>query len=155
MKRITASVQSRIRGSLMSMAFVAAASLMAGTALAQTTGGTLSGIVQPEPPILVSALNSQAPTQYIAGKIYQGLLTYCPDLKPRPELAKSWQISPDGLTYTFELQQGVKWHDGKPFTSADVVFSIDKMLREVHVRTRAVINKYMACLLYTSDAADE
>ncbi|AVA33611.1 peptide/nickel transport system substrate-binding protein [Cupriavidus metallidurans] len=155
MKRITASVQSRIRGSLMSMAFVAAASLMAGTALAQTTGGTLSGIVQPEPPILVSALNSQAPTQYIAGKIYQGLLTYGPDLKPRPELAKSWQISPDGLTYTFELQQGVKWHDGKPFTSADVVFSIDKMLREVHVRTRAVINKYMASIRAVNDSTVE
>ncbi|WP_050983033.1 ABC transporter substrate-binding protein [Cupriavidus basilensis] len=129
--------------------------LPAGSALAQTVGGTLSGIVQPEPPILISAMNSQAPTQYVAGKIYQGLLTYGPDLKPRPELAKSWKVSPDGLTYTFELQSGVKWHDGKPFTSADVVFSIDKMLREVHVRTRAVLNKYMESIRAVNDSTVE
>ncbi|MCP3019062.1 ABC transporter substrate-binding protein [Cupriavidus basilensis] len=134
---------------------LAPALLPAGSAVAQTVGGTLSGIVQPEPPILISAMNSQAPTQYVAGKIYQGLLTYGPDLKPRPELAKSWKISPDGLTYTFELQSGVKWHDGKPFTSADVVFSIDKMLREVHVRTRAVLNKYMESIRAVNDSTVE
>ncbi|QET00698.1 ABC transporter substrate-binding protein [Cupriavidus pauculus] len=160
MKRLMNSVGSktRIRGSLMSMV-IASAAVVAGftsaSAFAQTAGGTLSGIVQPEPPILVSAMNSQAPTQYIAGKIYQGLLTYSPDLKPQPELAKSWKISPDGLTYTFELQSGVKWHDGKPFTSADVVFSIDKLLREVHVRTRAVINKYMASIRAVNDTTVE
>ena len=65
----------------------AALALPAGNAAAQTVGGTLSGIVQPEPPTLISAMNSQAPTQYVAGKIYQSLLTYGPDLKPRPELA--------------------------------------------------------------------
>ena len=116
----------------------------AGNAHAQTRGGTLSAIVQPEPPVLVSAINSQAPTQYVAGKIYQGLLTYSPDLKPQPELAKGWTISPDGLTYTFELQSGVKWHDGKPFTAADAAFTIGQLLPEVHVRTRAVLNKYVA-----------
>ncbi|USE77096.1 ABC transporter substrate-binding protein [Cupriavidus gilardii] len=157
MKRVTTRFQQR----LASLAIAAAGlsllplALPAGNAAAQTTGGTLSGIVQPEPPILVSALNSQAPTQYIAGKIYQGLLTYTPDLKPQPELAKSWKISPDGLTYTFELQSGVKWHDGKPFTSADVVFSIDKLLREVHVRTRAVLNKYMASIRAVNDTTVE
>ena len=160
MKRTMKSVGSktRIRGSLMSMVIAAAAVVVgfaSASAIAQTAGGTLSGIVQPEPPILVSALNSQAPTQYIAGKIYQGLLTYSADLKPQPELAKSWKISPDGLTYTFELQSGVKWHDGKPFTSADVVFSIDKLLREVHVRTRAVINKYMASIRAVNDTTVE
>src|SRR6218665_1525824 len=81
-------------------------------------GGPLSLIVQPEPPLLVSAFNAPAPAQYVAGKIYQGLLRYGPDLMPQPELAQSWKISPDGLTYTFELESGVKWHDGKPFTAA-------------------------------------
>src|SRR6218665_259514 len=103
-------------------------------------GGTLSLIAQPEPPLLVSAINSQGPTLYVAGKIYQGLLRYGPDLNPLPELAKSWRIAPDGLTYTFELESGVKWHDGKPFTAADAAFSIGTMLPEVHVRTRAVLN---------------
>ncbi|MGE3365214.1 MAG: ABC transporter substrate-binding protein, partial [Rhizobiaceae bacterium] len=40
-----------------------------------------------------------------------------------PRLATSWEGSPDGLTVTFKLRGGVTWHDGKPFTSADVAFS--------------------------------
>lgn len=115
----------------------------AGAVHAQTRGGTLNAIVQPEPPILMLGLNQQAPTQYVAGKVYQGLLTYDFQLKAQPSLAKSWKISSDGLTYTFELQRGVKWHDGKPFSAADVVFSVDKFLREVHPRSRPIINKYI------------
>lgn len=52
------------------------------------------------------------------------MLNYDFDLKPLPALATSWSISPDGKQYTFHLRQGVKWHDGKDFTSADVAFSI-------------------------------
>lgn len=110
---------------------------------AQTRGGTLNAIVQPEPPILMLGLNQQSPTQYVAGKIYQGLLTYDEKLQPLPSLAKAWTVAADGLTYSFELQQGVKWHDGKPFSSADVVFSIDQFLRKMHPRGRLVINKYI------------
>jgi peptide/nickel transport system substrate-binding protein len=40
------------------------------------------------------------------------------------DLARRWEISPDGLSYTFYLQPGVRWHDGTPFTAADVVFTI-------------------------------
>lgn len=122
---------------------VAAAFLGGSVAQAQTRGGTLNAIVQPEPPILMLGLNQQGPTQFVAGKIYQSLLTYDAQLKPQPSLAKSWKIAPDGLTYVFELQSGVKWHDGKPFSAADVVFSVDKFLREVHPRGRLIINKYI------------
>ncbi len=45
--------------------------------------------------------------------------------KLQGELAKSWDVSADGLTYTFHLQPDVTWHDGQPFTSADVKFTID------------------------------
>ncbi|MGD8709601.1 MAG: ABC transporter substrate-binding protein, partial [Ectothiorhodospiraceae bacterium] len=100
-------------------------------------GGTLNVILQPEPPILILGLNQQAPTQLVAGKIYEGLLRYDHDLNPIPGLAKSWEISDDGLTYTFHLQEGVTWHDGEPFTAKDVVFSTTKFLPEVHPRARA------------------
>jgi len=102
-------------------ALVLAAALPATQALAQTKGGTLNMIVQPEPPVIVTAINQQGPTQFVAGKIYESLLTYSTDLKPQPGLAKSWEAAADGLTYTFHLQDNVKWHDGKPFTSEDVV----------------------------------
>jgi peptide/nickel transport system substrate-binding protein len=43
------------------------------------------------------------------------------------DLAKSWSVSADGLAYTFVLEQGVKWSDGKPFTADDVMYNFDKM----------------------------
>ncbi|WPB57318.1 ABC transporter substrate-binding protein [Xylophilus sp. GOD-11R] len=126
------------------LAAVAAAAVLGSAAVcAQTRGGTLDAIVQPEPPMLILGLNQQSPTQYVGGKIYEGLLTYGADLTPQPSLAKSWTVSPDGLTYTFVLQSGVKWHDGKPFTADDVVFSADKFLRVTHPRVRVVLNKYV------------
>ena len=65
------------------------------------------------------------PTQMVSGNIYEGLLRYSQKLEPQPGLAESWTVSEDAKVYTFKLKQGVTWHDGKPFTSADVVFSID------------------------------
>src|SRR5690349_23329970 len=46
----------------------------------------------------------------------------------RPELADSWAWSDDKKTLTFKLHQGVKWHDGKPFTSADVKCTFDMLM---------------------------
>lgn len=108
----------------------------AGVASAQTRGGSINVILNPEPPTLIYGLNQQTPTQITAGKIYEGLLTYDFDLKPQPGLAKSWEISPDGLVYTFHLQDGVKWHDGQPFTSEDVRFSLQDFLSQTHPRAR-------------------
>ena len=47
-----------------------------------------------------------------------------------PALAESWDISEDGLEYTFYLRQGVKWHDGEPFTAEDVLFTYESVLVE-------------------------
>jgi peptide/nickel transport system substrate-binding protein len=104
---------------------------------APKTGGTLNAVIQPEPPGLMLGLIQNGPTQMVAGQIYESLLRYDKDLNPMPSLAKEWTKSEDGLTYTFTLQDDVVWHDGEPFTSADVVFSVDVFLRETHARLRA------------------
>ncbi len=48
--------------------------------------------------------------------------------QPRGDIADSWEVSPDGLTWTFHLHPGVKWHDGEPFTAKDVAFTINRAL---------------------------
>ena len=127
--------------------------LMAGTAglmtLAQARaqgvtpkrGGILTATLVPEPPVLILGVNSQGPTLVASSKIYQGLLKYAPDLKPLPELAESWTLSDDKRTYTFKLRPNVTWHDGKPFTSEDVVFSVMKFHMDLSPRARSVFAK--------------
>jgi len=59
-------------------------------------------------------------------KYYSPLLTYDATFrKLQGELATSWDVSPDGLRYTFHLRKGVTWHDSQPFTSKDVQFTIN------------------------------
>ncbi len=97
-------------------------------------GGTLVIVVQPEPPTLASYQSTAGPVGQVATKVYEGLLEYDFQLKPIPSLAQSWTVSPDGKTITFKLVPGVKFHDGKPFTSADVQFSVMEVLKKLHPR---------------------
>lgn len=59
--------------------------------------------------------------------IYSGLLRATPDGILIPDLAHSYTVSPDGLTYTFTLKEKIKWHDGEPITADDIVFTIMKV----------------------------
>ena len=67
-------------------------------------------------------------TGWVLGQVCEGLLNYDQGLNPVPWLAKSWQISPDGKTYTFELQQGVKFHNGREMMAKDVKFSLERIM---------------------------
>ena len=113
-----------------------------GPAQAQSPkrGGTLQAVVQPEPPMLMQGLNQNGPTLMVAGNIYESLLKFDEKLNPQPSLAKSWDVSADAKVYTFKLQEGVTWHDGKPFSADDVVFSLGTFLKEVHPRWRPIAN---------------
>ncbi|QYM95738.1 ABC transporter substrate-binding protein [Dickeya ananatis] len=113
--------------SLFAALLVAASLFGAMSQAAETTpkhGGTLNFLVEPEPPVLTSLVNSGGSVIKVNAKVIEGLLNYDFNMKPIPQLATSWSVSPDGKQYTFHLRQGVKWHDGKDFTSADVAFSI-------------------------------
>jgi len=58
--------------------------------------------------------------------VYSGLLRATPTGSYAPDLAADYVVSPDGLTYTFTLRQGLTFHDGSPLTSADVVYTVQK-----------------------------
>jgi peptide/nickel transport system substrate-binding protein len=100
------------------------------------SGGTLVLTYQPEPSSLSTIATTAVPTALVASKIFESLLTYEWGMKAQPSLAESWKVSPDGLTWTFNLRKGVRFHDGKPFTSADVKFSVEKVVRPFHSRGR-------------------
>lgn len=59
--------------------------------------------------------------------VYETLIRVSADYEVLPSLAKSWEVSDDGLTITFDLEEGVKWHDGEPFTSHDVKYNIEEI----------------------------
>jgi peptide/nickel transport system substrate-binding protein len=108
--------------------------------------GTLTTLITPEPPIIVPGVNNQGPTLIVGCKVFEGLLTYNQKVEPQPGLAKSWSLAADGVTYTFNLQTGVTWHDGKPFSAEDVVFSIMKFHMELSPRSRAIFQRIETCL---------
>ena len=76
-----------------------------------------------EPSTLIPLLASDSASFDIAGLVYNGLVRYDKYLRLEGELAENWDVSPDGLTITFHLRHGVKWHDGQEFTSHDVLYT--------------------------------
>ena len=115
------------RTRILSALLSTAALFAAGDALAQTPkrGGTAIYTITADPTALNPAITTNVPDRQIGCTIIQGLIDVSTDLsKILPLLAKSWTISPDGKTYSFELDKET-WHDGKPFTSEDVKFSIE------------------------------
>jgi len=75
------------------------------------------------------ALVDDGESSKVIVNIYEGLLKYADDsTEVEPCLAESWEVSEDGLTYTFKLRQGVKFHDGTDFNAEAVKFNIDRQL---------------------------
>ncbi|MEJ5125029.1 ABC transporter substrate-binding protein [Comamonas sp. MYb21] len=105
---------------------LAASSFGAAYAQAPATpvkGGTVTSVVAQEPTSLVSFLDTKTDNRDVSAKITEGLLRYDAKFQPQPLLATSWTVSPDGLQYRFKLREGVKFHDGRDFSSADVRYS--------------------------------
>ena len=94
------------------------------------TGGILTWFDYGDPGRLDVHAESPLVVQQATAGIYSGLLHYDPDepTKVVGDLAERWTVSPDGKTYTFHLRKGVKWHDGQPFSSADVKATFDRVL---------------------------
>lgn len=72
---------------------------------------------------LIPSLATDAPSHEVGGLVYDQLIRADKNITWLPAMAESWQFTPDCLRLTFKLRQDVKWHDGHPFTAADVVFT--------------------------------
>ena len=101
-------------------------------------GGVLPMVLAAEPPTLVSAHNSSLFVGVASTKMHEGLVKYGPNMEMLPSLAESWEFSPDGLTMKFNLRKGVKWHDGQPFTSAYVKYSMEEVWKKLNPRAQTL-----------------
>ena len=87
--------------------------------------------LQLEPPHLdPTSAAAGAIDQVLYTNVFEGLTRFGPDGSVQPGLAASWTISDDGLSYTFQLREGVTFHDGTTFEASDVVFSLDRARAE-------------------------
>jgi peptide/nickel transport system substrate-binding protein len=104
--------------------------LLGNTALssAQSAGVLRVGMVAPQ--VLDPAQGSNDPEILLNRSLYDYLIEVLPDRSIAPNLATAWTISDDGLTYSFALREGVQFHDGSQLSSADVVFTFNR-LKEV------------------------
>ena len=123
-----------MRSKLAIMAILLATAVAATPAAAQKQGGTLKYYHRDNPP--TTSIHEEATVSTVnpfmavfnnlvlfdQGKPSNSLETIVPDL------AESWSWSADGKQVTFKLRSGVKWHDGKPFTSKDVGCTFDLLL---------------------------
>jgi peptide/nickel transport system substrate-binding protein len=82
----------------------------------------------------------------LTGLIFQGLVSLDERGEPAPSLAERWEISPDQKEYTFHLRPGVRWHDGAPFTAADVVFTVGVLQSDAFANSGAPASTYLSQL---------
>ena len=115
---------------------MAGAGLSVSPVLAQERGGTFIKAIENEPASLDYLFGKDFGALTVMTNIYNSLLRLDYDFQPHPELAESWEISPDGLTYTFQLRRDVRWHDGTDFTAQDVVFTFREMTCQLHNRAK-------------------
>jgi peptide/nickel transport system substrate-binding protein len=127
---------------LLALALALALAGASGAAQAQKAGGILRGQIADTPPSpsLHEEITVSVAVPFMA--VFNNLVIYDQSVarntfeSVRPELATAWTVSDDGLTVRFDLRQGVKWHDGKPFTSADVRCTFDMLMEKGEVKFR-------------------
>lgn len=118
----------------------------------ETAGGTLVVAISSDPGHLNPAITTSGGTHTASELMYNGLVELDDSGEPVPGLAESWEISEDGAVYTFDLVDGVVWHDGEPFTSADVKFAFEEVILQFHSRSAASIGNTIEAIETPDDS---
>lgn len=114
-------------------------------------GGTLVAAIDSDPGQLNPAITTSGAVHTASELMYNGLVELSPEGEPVAELAESWEIEEDGAVYRFALREGVTWHDGEPFTSADVKYSFEEVLLQFHSRTKASVGSTLESIEVPDD----
>ena len=113
---------------------------------------TLVAAIASDPGQLNPAITTNGGVHTAAGLLYDGLVALDDSLRPSPALAVRWEVEGGGARYRFHLRQRVRWHDGAPFSAADVVFTFEQMLLRYHARTRASMASSLSSVAAVDDS---
>ena len=115
----------------MRLAAAALACVLIGAGCSSNRGaeepGTVNFLIESMPANLDPRIGTDAQSQHLDGLIFDSLLAHDAQMNIVADLAERWEAR-DPVTYVFHLRQGVKFHDGRPLTSADVKFTFDSIL---------------------------
>ena len=102
--------------------------------------GTIVFLIESYPTSLDPRIATDAQSQYIQGLIFNSLVRRNARMEVVPDLASDWEI-PDPKTYIFHLRRGVRFHDGRPLTSADVRYTFESLLSGKLASVKAAVFK--------------
>jgi peptide/nickel transport system substrate-binding protein len=119
------------------------------SARAETETKILRSVPQAEPLVLDPHQSQANVTSVHAAMVYDTLFSWDAQMVPRPQMVESYSKSPDGLTYTFTLRPGLKFHDGSSVTTRDVIPSLRRMF------IRDTQNQIFASLVAGMDPVDD
>jgi len=105
-----------------------AVSSLAAIAFSQSSGGVLTVAISADPVGFDPHKTSAYSSFEVLENVYDTLVSVGDDLRPIPDLAKTWTTSEDGLTWTFNLRDGVTFHNGDPLTAQDVKYSLERIM---------------------------
>lgn len=114
-------------------------------------GGTAVVAVTSDPGHFNPGITTGYNVHVVADSMFNGLVALDANLSPSPDLAESWTVDKDSKVYTFHLVKNARWHDGKPFTSADVKFTFENVLLKYHSRTKAGLGSVIEAIETPND----
>ena len=101
-------------------------------------GGELRVLLPFEPRTLDPNAPRDEAALILASNLFSKLVAFDADSRLYPDLAESWTVGEGGLSYTFKLRRGVRWHDGRPFTAADVRWTFEQMAGKPGLAAEAI-----------------
>ena len=101
-------------------------------------GGELRVLLPVEPLSLDPNSPHDEAALILASNLFNKLVAFDADSRLYPDLAESWTVDEGGLSYTFKLRQDVRWHDGEPFTAADVRWTFERMAKQPGLAAEAI-----------------
>lgn len=148
----------RARNHLLTALLIGGLALLAAGWLGLGTGGPGGGryveaVVGQPTRVNPLAVHANDAEDDLVALVFSGLMRIGADGQPQPDLAQAWELTADGLTYTFRLRPGLTWHDGVSVTASDVAFTIARLQGPSFQGPPALAGAWADVQVFVSDPA--